>query len=756
MKKTRKFLVVLLSIAMLISAFAVVAAAEEANGNETPNTPAKNYEEVLEYFEAGYFLNADFNDAATKEEAFADASDEFTLSVDKMFGYADNGDGTASLRSMNPAYLDIVPTVPGSFGMNARVSLSTSNSPYLSLVLHTGNRNDKSDYPISLFNISTNSVTLYNAETGIYDTKEITLSRATFFDIEFFFDSTKTVDNCTLTVKVDGVADPYTYVYSTADYTYKTFGIETKFISADYLEVYKGTFARKLGGFEDIVAQYVLDLAEDYKALKDTDSETAVRCLEIIGKVLLTHNFDTTAITDDAVRTKLITEGEVAIKVVGDKYVDAYKAACDAINAEAAYNERLDHINASFVYSDFLKKAENGIYNVTLSTSYDEIAKLHEVYDAEKLAIDTLKADTVEAYAAVEAIPDVYLANYDDLKTAYAVLSVKDICPTFYDEEYTAEAIEAAAKAAIVIKSEYERLDAKLTDFVANAAIAADEEKEFAERYAAYLIAKANYFTDASANKHLEEGVTIEKLTADFDAVDVVMIEISDYAEDFIAKVDEANLTLSYSVRQAALTKAAEYIEGVELQYPGVTDAIATYENLIKDVADKIKATEDYIKAAIAVQAASGVEAKKAALATAKALAVNGSDVSVDVTYEGVTVKDANVIVSNEESVIVLAETKITNYVAAVNAISANNDLASKRAAISRALALKESLDPTATGVGTANSNLDAAIAAYNAEINVANATAKETADVALGVLSGTVPTQSVAQIVAIIKKVYD
>ena len=753
MKKARKILVALLTLALLVSAFAVIAAAEE--NAEAPVVSAKNYEEVLEYFEAGYFLNADFNNAATTEDAFADASDEFDYKVDKVFRYTDNKDGTASMQSMNPAYFDIVPEVPASFGMNARMSLSTSNSPYVALVLHTGNRGDKSDKPINLFNISPNAVSLYNYETGLYDSVAITLPRATFFDVEFFFDATKTVGNCVLKITVDGVDTPYEYVYSTGDYAYKTLGMESKFLTADYLELYKGSFVRRLGGFENVVADYIVDYAADYETLKDSDPVTALRCLEIIGKVLLTYNLDTAKVEDETVRAQVITAGENAIKVVGNEYVAVYKAACEAINTEASYNDRLDHINDNAVYNDFLTKAENGIYNVTLDTSYEEIGALHAVYNAEIEALAKIKADTIDAYNAVSAIPDVYLANYKDLKTAYAVISEKEVCPTFYDDEYSAEAIEAAAKASAVIKSEYERLDAKLTLFLANAATAANAEKEFAERYAAYLIAKENLFTDSSCNEYLDEGVTIEALVEAYQAVDAVMIEVSAYAEAFIAKVDEANLTLSYSVRQVAIAAAAEYIATVERQYPGVTDAIATYENLIKDVENKIKATEDYIKAAIAVQNAETVEAKKTAIATAKALAVNGSDVSVDVTYEGVSVKDANIIISNEESVIVLAETKITNYVASVNAISAKTDLAEKRAAITRALALKETVDASVAAVSTANSALDAAIADYNKVVAEANATMTDTAEVTLSVLSGTIPTQQVAQIVAIIKKVY-
>ena len=755
MKTARKFLVVLLSLALLVSAFAMVASAEETGAGETPTAPAKNYEEVLEYFEAGYFLNADFNDAATKEDAFADATDEFVLAVDKVFKYTDNKNGTASMQSMNPAYFDIIPEESTSFGINARFSLAANNSPYVSLVLHTGNRGDKSDKPINLFSISAGSITIYNDETGAYVTETVELPRATFFDVEFFFDASKTVNNCVLKVTVDGVDAPYEYVYSTGSYVYKTFGMESKFITADYLEIYKGTFSRQLAGFENVVADYIVSYAADYETLKDSDPETAVRCLEIIGKILLTYNFDTAKVTDETVRNNVVAVGSNAIKVVGNKYVEIYKAACDAINTEAAYNDRLDHVNSAAVYNDFLKKAENGIYAVTLETSYDDIAAMHAVYEAEIAALEQIKADTIEAYTAISAIPDVYLANFKDLKNAYAVISEKAVCPTFYDDVYTVEVIEAAVKAGAVIISEYERLDAKLALFVENAGIAADESKQFADRYAAYLIAKENYFTDSSCNEFLAEGVTIEVLLASYEAVNTVMVAVSDYAEAFIAKVDEAKLTLSYSVRQEAVAKASTYIETVERQYPGVSESIATYEALLQDIEDRIKATEDYIKAAIAIQSADTIEAKKAAIATAKALAVNGSDVSVDVTYEGVTVKDANIILSNEESVIVLAETKITNYVAAVNAISAKYDLAERRAAIVRALELKENVDPSVAAVSSANASLDAYIASYNADVTAANDTVANAAEVTLSVLSGTIPTQQVAQIVAIIKKVY-
>ena len=67
MKNTRKILILLLSIALSFACFSVFASAAEG----TPSEDQINYEaalathqKVLEYYEAGYYLNANFDGEA--------------------------------------------------------------------------------------------------------------------------------------------------------------------------------------------------------------------------------------------------------------------------------------------------------------------------------------------------------------------------------------------------------------------------------------------------------------------------------------------------------------------------------------------------------------------------------------------------------------------------------------------------------------------------------------------------------------------
>ena len=72
MKNTRKFLIVLLALAISFACTAVVAFAADSNADQLAyNAALAEHKKVLEYYEAGYYLNADFDDATDFESAFA-------------------------------------------------------------------------------------------------------------------------------------------------------------------------------------------------------------------------------------------------------------------------------------------------------------------------------------------------------------------------------------------------------------------------------------------------------------------------------------------------------------------------------------------------------------------------------------------------------------------------------------------------------------------------------------------------------------
>ena len=153
MKNTRKILILLLLIAMSFACFSVFAYAAEATPSEDQlkyEAALATHKKVLEYYEAGYYLNADFDDAADFNAALSDATDEFALTVGGAFD-ATLADGAANVSSVSNTYFDFVPDTVASFGIKAKVKVTADSS--FSLFLHSSKRGSVGEY-LRLFAVS--------------------------------------------------------------------------------------------------------------------------------------------------------------------------------------------------------------------------------------------------------------------------------------------------------------------------------------------------------------------------------------------------------------------------------------------------------------------------------------------------------------------------------------------------------------------------------------------------------------------------
>lgn len=767
MKNTRKILILLLLIAMSFACFSVFAYAAEATPSEDQlkyEAALATHKKVLEYYEAGYYLNADFDDAADFNAALSDATDEFALTVGGAFE-ATLADGAANVSSVSNTYFDFVPDTVASFGIKAKVKVTADSS--FSLFLHSSKRGSVGEY-LRLFAVSDGKIAHeldYKGDTISYKTSTSAVAADTYFDIDFFLDKQANQNVITLIVTPDnGVAETFTYSYDNTStdflngkFDFKSFYLATDGATIDSLQVYKGSFMRDLdnGNNVKIIADAIVAIANDYNTYSTKVDSKAYELCEIVADLVVTYGYDPSGLTDTALVESVKTFAQTCVNTVAPVYAEAYANGVNNINVELAYYDRLTHVESIAVYSDFLNNLKDSDYSEVDGIDYDAIAADSAKVEAELATLEKAKEDTIAAFAAAVNIPNVYLATYADYREAYDVLKAHPICATYYDEQRSAEAVNLASKVANVILAEYPVIDKKASAFAENVVIANDQTKSYAERYAAYTIAKANVFTDASYDAYLD-GTTVAELLAAYDNATLTFSASVEAAEEFLSKIDQAAKTPSYSVKLVALDEAAAYIDTVERGYPGVTEAIELYNALRKDISDKIEATKLYIQSVIDVQNAATVAEKKAAIAKAKELAVLGNDVSVEIADFDITVTQANVILSDEESAIVLAETKVANFIAATNALDSITDRKALKAAIARASALKAGADVTAAGVADASAKLDAAIAAFNAAVNAANTAGKETAILTVSVLGASVPTQRIGEVIAIIKKFYE
>ncbi len=774
MKNVRKILITVLAAALLLSCFAFSVFADDSVAADEVEQLRS---EMLEFYEGNYYLNAQFNNVSTKDAAFADSSEEFALATDASYSYR-AADSTSSKFQANSAIsFDITPDTVGSFGVNLRANFTNTRTPLLAFYLHTKDRQSSvaQFQPVKVFEIrwtdpdTTNSVSyeraaslqIYDPETQEMVTKSTSIAAITsgtstqaseYFELSMYFDNTGD-KNVTLVITPDGGA-PETHTFDVNGFDFKAMDLRCNFLVFDYVELYEGSFARRLADNETVVGEYVKDIVAKANLLPEADKTAAYAD---VAKVLLRYGYSPANLSDTELKNAVTAAATEVLTVYCDSLAAEFISAVDSINNKDTYNNRLDYVNTYAYHSEALATLESSeIYNITLPNySYEQLAEKRVIYDAEVADLALQKSNTEKFVAAALAVPEVYLASYKDIRNAYDAFIAYPACPTFYDDSINAATVELAIKLSETVKVEYERLDSKATAFVESMQAINEGIEDFATRYAAYIVAEQNYFDDATYNEFIT-GTTIQALTSLYNAVHAEISVISDYAEEFIAKVNEANLTRSYSVKNVALTAAAEYIEDVERGYPGVTDALELYDVVRADVTAKITATEAYINAVMNVQKATTVADKTAAIETAKSLAILGADVSVDVKVGDITVVDANIILSNEESALRLADARIQTYASAVEAIADCTNINDRRAAIINALSIKATVDETDTRAATLNATLKTAVDNYNATLQAANEKSAEVNNVALSTLSGTIPTQRIAEVVAIIKKFYE
>lgn len=762
MKNTRKFLTLLLTLAVFVTCFSLVAYADEEV--MTPDEAAAAYAEavaldskLLEFYEADTY----FELRVENSELTLTQTEEGKLLKGGVYSETVMSDAL-HISSFNPTKVNLAQNAPASFGVNFRVKLS-ENSPITLYAVSS----ETGDY-LSLFSISEGKVThKFDTEKISYVYEEIPeIVAGEFIDVAIYVEKADGTDNVTISVSKAGTQllnTSYSYANGTTDFLKGSFKLDSAYLSTSdasfgYIEVYSGTFGRYLDNSlnTEAIAAGVVKAYEDYTAFKSLPGieNGAFELAEMIAKVAVVYDFNS---TDSSVTAAF----EDCVAVVSAAYEALVNDADTAINAEdfaqKAYNDKLDTVNVILSFEEYMTKLSESEFSDISAVDFAKIEKaVADAYD-ELAVLKEIEEDAIYVINELSKISNIYLATYEELKTAYASVLSVTICETYYSDLYPADVVNEAVQKRNKVMLDYPLLNAQALAFVENMEIATDNTAEFSERYASYVIAKENKFTDSTYDTYLED-TTIAELLEKYDVLDAEMLAVSDYAEQFLSKIREAALTPSYTVKVKALDAAKPYLEDVEVGYPEVADAIASYYAMREDIASRKELAKRYIQAVLNVQLASTVKDKTAAIEIAESLAVLGQELSVTVDGMPITVNEANIILSNEKSAISLKATRISNYVSAASNIAKAGSLLERRQAINAALALKAGLteDLEEEDVISATAVIDAAITAYNNDVNGANDVAEEKETAALTLLTKTVPSKKIADVVAIIKKFYE
>lgn len=762
MKNTRKILTFVLSLALLVVGFSVTAFA--ADGDSAPKTYEQalaDDSKVLEFYEAGtYFeLKVDNSGIVTTYD-----SDECKLL--KGGAYTESVSvGALSFTSVNPTKINLVQDTPDSFGVNLRAKVSEA-SP---LTLYVAS-SKTGDY-LSLFSVSVGKVTYkFNSEKLTYEEKAMNIASGEFFDLSIYLEKGKEVDTVYFSIKTDkgeSWTDSYTYGNDKTDFLAGTFDYDYAYLASsaatfNYVEMYPGTFQRYVDNSKnlDIIADGVVNTYNDYLNFKNKKGG-AYELAEIIAKVAVLYEYPLNSVADASVKASLSEAFADCVAVVSKTYAEDVSAKGAELlkteNETKDYNERLTFVSELLGYEDYMTNLQRSAYASASGVDFTAMRSAFDAADVEVERLAEIEENSIFVVDEISKITNIYLATYEQLKTAYEAIKDVEIYDSYSSELYPTEVVTDAVQKKSVVLTNYPLLDSQAKAFIMSVNTATNTDKTFTARYYAYVKAKENYFDDYTYDNYLTD-VTVAVLNARFATVEAEMLAVSEVAEQFLAKIREAALTPSYTVKIIALDEAQQYLDIVEKGYPEVEASIESYYAMREEITSRKEAARRYVQAVLNVQLAATVSEKAAAIEIAEAFAVLGNEYSIEVEGMEMTVTEANVILAYEKSAVSLKATRINNFVTAVNVLAEKEALLDRRQAINTAIAVKALLedDMDEADVISAANTLDAAIEAYNDDVRKANSEATETDNAVLSVLSRTVPAKRIAEVVAIVKKFYE
>lgn len=789
MKNTRRILVLLLTLTLLFSCFAIVSSAYEAN--------EQNYDDVLEFYETAEYVNADFNGLGGKSytEAFANVHTGFTVnaaaSAPVVVSDGTLGDYLHIVHKAETSFT-VTPTVGSGYGMNFALYFPQTKDPVSKLQLDAivcGETSDK-DVTKSLFIVSGTSLKAWNGlNDQLQDTfVELTaLSAGVYYDFAVFCDESSNATKITISVTNRSTGETET----APEFMVEGFNVDKlnlkfsisqkrqgpKVTNAntyvDYIDCYEGSFPRSQATKDVTVAQYIKEIYALYN--ENTEAEYAASIINVIGKVAATHGYTTANVADADLKAAADAAITDALGKQGNAYADLLVeeiANVDPVND--TYNQRLNKANTLDVYAEFVNWVLENRTDIAITQTPDAIAAATAALNTEIETLAKLEADTLACIEAVSTIEDPNLADYKTLYGVNDTVINHPVCVTYTSDTVTQEIVEAAARAAEIIKLRFAVLDANAKEFVENVRIARDREnKTFLERYNAYMLIRDIAFVDTSYDEFIEGGVdTVESLNADFALIDAEMSAAIELATEFISKITTAESSNSFNVKADALNEATAIMESADFAnidgengYPGIVAAKAKHADLLTAITTSENSAKAYIEAVIAIKNATSFADKKAKIEAAKALSAGVDNVTINVFVtenisetetKQVDVKDANIRLSAAVAEVKLVELNAANFKSAIAAYKAAKTTADRRAALIQANALMQVANDVIDGVAEAKTECAKLIADFNAEVTAANTVAAKTNSIAANVSEAAMSAVSGSKIVAIIKKFYE
>ena len=490
----------------------------------------------------------------------------------------------------------------------------------------------------------------------------------------------------------------------------------------DNFKVYEGGFARNSDKNE--ITKTTL---EDFGKMFNSGLLTSEDKLSLAVVLTKLYSFDSTVFPDD-VAAVLPNAPAIANEI----YVNETIARVNGMNKGEDYYARRDYLAFSLQYNGYLPQDDDqllGTPGITEEMATALIAS-RKACAAESDELDIIKNHS-EAFIQ-------HISSYDPNVKDYFVLN--EFCEHAESEIYSKRAPEYEGMDACL--ATYEEIVERVTTMNAdvyvfvNHVTSMEYAVSFGFLFAAYEDATASYY------KYGEPGVInpgldnesnpeVSAKIAYYDMKTPFIKEKAQECDEFIAIINEAKNTSYYTSLVGKLKEAAPYIDKIQSDYPGMTEAIALYYGLSNSVEDAKNASEAYIAAVKAIEGKTEFYEKKKAVEAAVVLREHGDVLG----YEGVT--EANIALAEAEADINFREGNSTTLIALIAKIENAKTLSEKRTLIRFAITSAEGADDGYNGVTAAKAALADAVKAFEAAVSQANKMANEACKVAQTVASG-------------------
>lgn len=753
MKMSKRIFVCLIALAIGVSMFALGASAADGELKYT----TENHARILEYYEEPVIFGMDFeNDELDKysHDQLVNTLKRNTTVVAEGNGgkYLSITGGSATPKS-NPVYLNWNAAEDAKIDdFILEFDLMTKGSGARTVNIYVGESaaeatdiNKSSGVPgilVAKINFKDGKLEYINGidgETYTYGTVEADLASETFY--RFTLNYGVASGNVSMNVSLDGQSvASYTdgivplNVIGNVRFGSSIDNIKNSTLAFDNIVASGGSFARraedKIPETERAIADFIAICQNPDVAVDDKVAvvNTGMRLISVHGVV---------GETEEA-KANVLTFKKLGVNLFVDQLVNCV----NGINPEAPYAELVEYVTAYKKYVDLIPEDVSFM---------DDVAAIKTAVSNYNKAYETLETYKNDSEAVLTALADIELTNTNVRSYAY-LKGYYDLivnCTPYIGYPGVAEIMDSYN----TVIAKYEALAAVGAAFTENVGVAANTENGFGVRYAAYVIARNNYFDDLAYPE-------IAETLSTYAVVDEEMTAIISLCDEFILNVNRADYSQYLSAKQNALTAAALSLPEITesyLEYPGVPEAIERYEVLVSTVGQSIADAQAYVSYVnnLAANAENMTkEELKDAIDEALALQEKGNVIGVD----GVT--EANIALNNMQSTLELAVGYKTQFNGLVNNLVAEKNNANKFAIIADAIEAAANAERY-EGVDSADkAKLDAAIAEYNAKIQALNNGFATANDVACNTVSASSGSSSddtnVGKVVALIKKFYE